>query len=49
MRSSMPRATRTIETVDITDSASSETDRMWRRIDPKLYYTVKQATEEAHS
>lgn len=45
MRSSMPRAARTIDTVNITDPDRTETDRMWRQIDPQLYYTVKQRME----
>ena len=36
---------RTIDTVDISGHEETETDRMWRQIDPVLYYRVKQAVE----
>jgi hypothetical protein len=35
--------TRTVETVDINDTEESETDRMWRQIDPELYDTMMAA------
>ena len=33
---------RTIDTVDVSDREETETDRMWRQIDPVLYYKIRQ-------
>lgn len=41
----MPWYSRTINTVDVSDQEETETDRMWRQIDPVLYYRVKRAVE----
>lgn len=39
----MPRYKRVIEdTVDVTETAQTETDRMWRRIDPIVHAKVQQ-------
>jgi hypothetical protein len=40
--SAMARYQRKIETVDTGTQAEIETDRLWRQIDPQLYYLIKQ-------
>ena len=42
----MPRYTHAIDTVDINDQEETETERMWRQIDPQIYYVVKAAYDE---
>lgn len=35
----------TIDTVDIADTEATETDHVWRQIDPEIYYLLKQTTD----
>lgn len=37
---------RTVDTVNLDDSEETETDRMWRQIDPEIYFVVKQQVEQ---
>lgn len=41
----MPWYTRAIDGVDLRNCEEAETARMWRQIDPVLYYWVKEACE----
>lgn len=38
--------TRTIGTVDIGNADTTETDRMWRQIDPAMYYRTVQVLDQ---
>ena len=42
----MPRYTHAIDTVDISDQEETETERMWRQIDPQAHNAVKAAYDE---
>lgn len=41
----MPWYASEIDTVDVGDREETETDRMWRQIDPVVHYTVKKAVD----
>ena len=42
----MPRYTHAIDTVDISDQEETETERMWRQIDPQVHNAVKAEHDE---
>lgn len=43
--STMAWFTRAIDTGDMAETEATETDRMWRQIDPEIYYLLKQTTD----